>query len=54
MGELAAVAHVRGVNHVLKAGDTGQAEMVLQPGDTAKVLALSSEDSFRRCSRPRA
>jgi predicted thioesterase len=31
---------------MLKAGDTGQAEMVVQPSDTAKVLALSSEDSF--------
>jgi hypothetical protein len=42
MGELAAVAHVRGVNHLLAAGDTGQAEMVVQPSDTAKVLALSA------------
>jgi predicted thioesterase len=31
---------------MLKAGDTGRAEMVVQSGDTAKVLALSSEDSF--------
>jgi len=31
---------------MLKAGDTGQAEMVVQSSDTAKVLALSSEDSF--------
>jgi predicted thioesterase len=34
------------VTHVLKAGDTGQAEMVVQSSDTAKVLALSTEDSF--------
>jgi fluoroacetyl-CoA thioesterase len=34
------------MNHMLQAGDTGQAEMVVQPSDTAKVLALSSEDSF--------
>jgi fluoroacetyl-CoA thioesterase len=31
---------------MLNAGDTGQAEMVVQSSDTAKVLALSSEDSF--------
>src|SRR4030095_14725626 len=31
---------------MLTAGDSGQAEMVVQPSDTAKVLALSSEDSF--------
>jgi fluoroacetyl-CoA thioesterase len=31
---------------MLAAGDSGQAEIVVQPSDTAKVLALSSEDSF--------
>src|SRR5687768_18477787 len=31
---------------MLTAGDTGQAEILVQPSDTAKVLALSSEDSF--------
>ena len=31
---------------MLTAGDSGQAEILVQPGDTAKVLALSSEDSF--------
>jgi predicted thioesterase len=31
---------------MLRAGDTAQAEMVVQPSDTAKVLALSTEDSF--------
>ena len=31
---------------MLKAGDSGQAEMVVQSSDTAKVLALSTEDSF--------
>jgi fluoroacetyl-CoA thioesterase len=31
---------------MLTAGDTGQAEIIVQPSDTAKVLALSSEDSF--------
>lgn len=46
MGDLATVAHVHGVIHMLKAGDTGQAEMVVQSSDTAKVLALSTEDSF--------
>jgi len=34
------------VTHMLTAGDTGQAEILVQPADTAKVLALSSEDSF--------
>jgi fluoroacetyl-CoA thioesterase len=31
---------------MLNAGDTGQAEILVQHSDTAKVLALSSEDSF--------
>jgi fluoroacetyl-CoA thioesterase len=46
MGELAAAAHIYGVTHMLAAGDTGEAEILVQPSDTAKVLALSSEDSF--------
>jgi fluoroacetyl-CoA thioesterase len=31
---------------MLTAGDSGQAEILVQRSDTAKVLALSSEDSF--------
>ncbi len=31
---------------MLTAGDTGQAEILVQPSDTAKGLALSNEDSF--------
>ena len=31
---------------MLAAGDTGEAEILVQPSDTAKVLAQSSEDSF--------
>ena len=31
---------------MLTAGDLGQAEIIVQSSDTAKVLALSSEDSF--------
>jgi len=31
---------------VLNEGDSGQAEILVQSSDTAKVLALSSEDSF--------
>jgi len=31
---------------MLTTGDSGEAEMVVQPSDTAKVLALSNEDSF--------
>jgi len=31
---------------MLNAGDSGQAEILVQSSDTAKVLALSSEDSF--------
>lgn len=46
MGELAAAARIRGVKRMLTAGDTGQAEILVQRSDTAKVLALSSEDSF--------
>jgi fluoroacetyl-CoA thioesterase len=43
---LAAAAHIYGVTHMLTAGDTGEAEILVQTSDTAKVLALSSEDSF--------
>jgi fluoroacetyl-CoA thioesterase len=32
--------------HMLTAGDTGQAEIIVQRSDTAKVMALSNEDSF--------
>src|SRR5688500_4428175 len=46
MGELAAAARFGRVTHMLTAGDAGEAEIVVQPSDTAKVLALSSEDSF--------
>ena len=31
---------------MITAGDSGQAEILVQRGDTAKVLALTSEDSF--------
>ena len=31
---------------MLNAGNSGQAEILVQSSDTAKVLALSSEDSF--------
>jgi predicted thioesterase len=31
---------------MLTAGDSGEAEILVQPSDTAKVLALSREDSF--------
>lgn len=31
---------------MLTAGDTGEAEIKVQPSDTAKVFALSREDSF--------
>src|SRR5688500_20310686 len=39
-------AHLRGDGYMLTAGDAGEAEILVQPSDTAKVLALSSEDSF--------
>src|SRR5262249_7783318 len=50
VGPVAAAAHVRRMirseMHMLTAGDTAHAEIVVQRSDTAKVLALSSEDSF--------
>ena len=50
MGELAAAARIRRLTVaetvMLAAGDSGQAEILVQRSDTAKVLALSSEDSF--------
>jgi len=54
LGELAAAARIYGVTHMLTAGDKGEAEILVQTSDTAKVLALSSEDSFPKCSRRRA
>jgi predicted thioesterase len=49
--ELAAAPHIHRVIRcreklMLSAGDTGHAEILVQPSDTAKVLALSHEDSF--------
>jgi fluoroacetyl-CoA thioesterase len=35
---------------MLAAGDSAEAEILVQPSDTAKVLALSSEDSFPEVS----